>query len=569
MLSFLPKFYETFAFDMFKSTIFDAKLEKGYFITMKKLIVAIVLLLAVGLRSYADSPLTSTDFCQAYKTKRIIKHILTGKGNDSEQQHVDVEVWQYLANPKNPIDVKMACINLIGWDIDGTHHADSWYAFLNAKGDYRSMKTFVEKAPADQLLCMAYLKALDNYFSVSEAAAMARAARDKRPESYTFNMVCALIEAQEEFNKEDGDWCRVGDLTDALRQNEEQFDNDMNDEAKNIIFEYMDLYLCSEEFIDGEDNPYWITDQVTWFDGTAFYFGTLEEDYVNFGGGTLHEGGYGFGLIPTEKEDEFVLRDGFFMSDTLGGEGVISIRGTAGDKVVVKTFDDGGSYMIVYDKNGHVTDVLSAIDSPSIAMEDDIVNFYLAGSYKSETKGTLVFRPFDRTVEGLLKTPQAYTIETLFGSIPTNVITVRSTGKSYGIEKDDNGDIEVFNCRYDEDQDVWVKGGLHGRFERVRRVGDSVYDLVGEYPEVSSMVLNIGQLSLFSKKELRLMHNEVFARYGMIFKSPDLKAYFEAQPWYKPVFDDVNDKLTEIERINLDLIRNVEKSEYYIFDRAQ
>ncbi len=70
--------------------------------------------------------------------------------------------------------------------IDGTHHADSWYAFLNAKGDYRSMKTFVEKAPADQLLCMAYLKALDNYFSVSEAAAMARAARDKRPESYTF-----------------------------------------------------------------------------------------------------------------------------------------------------------------------------------------------------------------------------------------------------------------------------------------------------------------------------------------------------------------------------------------------
>ena len=136
----------------------------------------------------------------------------------------------------------------------------------------------------------------------------------------------------------------------------------------------------------------------------------------------------------------------------------------------------------------------------------------------------MVFRPFDRTVEGLLKTPQAYTIETLFGSIPTNVITVRSTGKSYGIEKDDNGDIEVFNCRYDEDQDVWVKGGLHGRFERVRRVGDSVYDLVGEYPEVSSMVLNIGQLSLFSKKELRLMHNEVFARYGMIFKSPDLKA---------------------------------------------
>lgn len=549
-------------------------LENGHLtniFTMKKLIVAFALLFVVGVRAYADSPLTSTDFSQAYKTERIIKHILANMGSDSEpaQQQVTAEVWQYLANPNNPIDVKMACINLMGWDINGLHRADSWYAFLNAGGDYRDRETFVEKAPADQLLCMAYLKALDDYFSVADAADMARAARDKKPKSYTVNMICALIEAQEEFNKEDSDWCRVGDLTDAVRQNEEQFDNDMNDAAKKIIFDYMDLYLCGDESSDGQEDQYWITDEVTWFDGSVFYYGTLQEDYINFSGGTLHEGGYAFGLIPTAEEDVFILRGGFFMPDAVEGEGVISLNGKAGDRVVVKTFDEQGSYIIVYDKDGHVTEVLSAIDSPSIAMEDDIASFYLVGTYKSDTKGTLVFRPFDRTVEGLLKTPQPYTIETLFGRIPTNVITMRSIGKSYEIDKDEDGNIDVFNCKYDENQDVWVKGGLYGHYERVQRFGDSIYDIDGEYPEVSSMVLNAGQLRLFSKRELRLMRNEVFARYGLIFKSPSLKAHFEAQLWYKPIFENVNDKLTEIERINIDLIRNVEKSDYWIFDLAQ
>ena len=39
----------------------------------------------------------------------------------------------------------------------------------------------------------------------------------------------------------DSDWGEVYRLTDAVRRNT-TLKNDMNDEAKRIIFEYMDLY---------------------------------------------------------------------------------------------------------------------------------------------------------------------------------------------------------------------------------------------------------------------------------------------------------------------------------------
>lgn len=63
-----------------------------------------------------------------------------------------------------------------------------------------------------------------------------------------------------------------------------------------------------------------------------------------------------------------------------------------------------------------------------------------------------------------------------------------------------------------------------------------------------------------SKEELRIMRNEIFARYGYIFKSQDLKTYFEKQKWYKPLSENVEDKLTEIDKKNIALILEYEKS---------
>ncbi len=82
----------------------------------------------------------------------------------------------------------------------------------------------------------------------------------------------------------------------------------------------------------------------------------------------------------------------------------------------------------------------------------------------------------------------------------------------------------------------------------------------GDYWCVSTDSLKDDDLELISPSELRLMRNEIFARYGYIFKSKDLKKYFGKQKWYKPLFINVNKYLTSIERHNIEFIKKYEKT---------
>ncbi|MFZ1808384.1 MAG: YARHG domain-containing protein [Cyclobacteriaceae bacterium] len=61
-----------------------------------------------------------------------------------------------------------------------------------------------------------------------------------------------------------------------------------------------------------------------------------------------------------------------------------------------------------------------------------------------------------------------------------------------------------------------------------------------------------------SADELRLMRNEIFARYGYIFSSKGLSDYFETKRWYKPTNANVDDKLTAIDKSNIEQILKFE-----------
>lgn len=58
-----------------------------------------------------------------------------------------------------------------------------------------------------------------------------------------------------------------------------------------------------------------------------------------------------------------------------------------------------------------------------------------------------------------------------------------------------------------------------------------------------------------SKGELRVMRNEIYARHGRVFSSPDLQAYFSRKPWYKenPAYSD--SLLSEIDKENVKIIQ--------------
>lgn len=81
---------------------------------------------------------------------------------------------------------------------------------------------------------------------------------------------------------------------------------------------------------------------------------------------------------------------------------------------------------------------------------------------------------------------------------------------------------------------------------------------IRKYPALSIYKIWNNSLDGISKKELRIMRNEIFASYGYNFKSKDLQEYFSKQSWYVPSDDNVVDKLTEIEKYNIQLIKKKE-----------
>lgn len=80
----------------------------------------------------------------------------------------------------------------------------------------------------------------------------------------------------------------------------------------------------------------------------------------------------------------------------------------------------------------------------------------------------------------------------------------------------------------------------------------------GEYPQATDKKLTEKDLEGISKKEARMMRNEIFARHGHVFESKDLKDYFEGQPWYFPLRKVEPKELTETERENIKLIKKYE-----------
>lgn len=80
----------------------------------------------------------------------------------------------------------------------------------------------------------------------------------------------------------------------------------------------------------------------------------------------------------------------------------------------------------------------------------------------------------------------------------------------------------------------------------------------GKYPEASFRILSKEKISKLRKNELQILKNEIFARYGFIFRTgSEMDKYFNKQSWYVPMHKNVNLFLNEIEIKNLKLINSL------------
>ena len=75
-----------------------------------------------------------------------------------------------------------------------------------------------------------------------------------------------------------------------------------------------------------------------------------------------------------------------------------------------------------------------------------------------------------------------------------------------------------------------------------------------------SVKMSSREFSGYSKAELRILRNAIFAAHGYMFKSDDLRAYFAEFDWYNPAYKDVSAKLSSIEKKNIATIKALEDS---------
>lgn len=75
-------------------------------------------------------------------------------------------------------------------------------------------------------------------------------------------------------------------------------------------------------------------------------------------------------------------------------------------------------------------------------------------------------------------------------------------------------------------------------------------------PDSSERLLTADELGNYSALELRIARNEIFARRGMLFNDPALRAHFSQFDWYRPTTGNVS--LSPIEKTNVALLKSAE-----------
>jgi hypothetical protein len=198
---------------------------------IKNLLFSLCFLLVAN-TSFADSPLTSTPFYKGYLDVAIIKEAAKSNGKITEKQ------LQFLTNSKNPIAIRLALINSLGWDTKGKSNAPEYLDYLFEKHPQLNHKNFINKAFAEELICYAYLKAMDDYFNVKSASIFAKQAMRKAPTTYSIHLIGTLIQVQGVNAK---NWCGIYTKMNQVRT-DKKLQVDMRLISTAAIFSYTDGY---------------------------------------------------------------------------------------------------------------------------------------------------------------------------------------------------------------------------------------------------------------------------------------------------------------------------------------
>ena len=280
-----------------------------------------------------------------------------------------------------------------------------------------------------------------------------------------------------------------------------------------------------------------------WYNGDLLYFASPEED----GSIRMH-------AMSEGEEHAFVLTPAAGGTDLYDvSEGPDDTMNPYGDAAYARRIQQEGSDVICfYDKANRLMGVMQTTQVQD-AQELNVKQWMalICGAYKSEGGKDVVFEESQVLYNGASIPLNAVT----FNGLVTGVLDFGNkgsflVGKMEAVPTPEG--LRLTEVKMNEGE-PWFERTVSS-FD-LKWAGDQ-----SRFDFASDLLMN-GVLHRYDKPLLRIMRNAILAAHGYVFKSKDLKAYFEAQPWYRPAANNSNVKLSLLEELNVALIQAAERQE--------
>ena len=203
------------------------------------------------------------------------------------------------------------------------------------------------------------------------------------------------------------------------------------------------------------------------------------------------------------------------------------------------------------------------------------LNGYYEGTIKDGTRWIVKITGFDgKTFEGYntiywpskgsggLTTTFTGYYDKVTEEIIMNESDGKGSGRFTGMLSSGGKSIQGSWSRYSDGGSFdWDLRKLNNQQENVTRQGSEREQTTGngKFPEASTRYLSASDLSGLSLYDLKIMRNEIFARHGYIFKTDDMRNHFESQSWYSGRYSNVENMLSDIEKSNVNFIKQYER----------
>lgn len=197
-----------------------------------KKIQFIFLSLIIYFQSFSQSsPITNTSFYTVYKNDFYAVKLAEESGVLNEK------IAEFLLTDQYSNDLKAAVINALSFDILGKENSEEFKLYLQAKYQLSAVNNGTyDSINASDLMSLAYLTIMDDYFSPNKALPIIIKASDKNPNDHAICIVKLLIEAQAAYID---DPCGASKLY-QIETKGKNFTNMLLPEALIIIENYFD-----------------------------------------------------------------------------------------------------------------------------------------------------------------------------------------------------------------------------------------------------------------------------------------------------------------------------------------